>query len=613
MQGKGTEREVGRTRLLLAKGAYSLIADGVVATTQKVARKIRMRKPISQAEFMKKPLYTRRELAEQAKHAFDQDVTFSIITPLHNTPPAFLREMIDSVLAQTYGKWELCLADGSDAGHGDVQDICRSYAKRDTRIRYQKLDQNLGIAGNSNACIEMATGDFLALLDHDDILHPAALFCTMEAICNQDADLVYTDEVTFSSPSRADVRRIHFKPDYAPDNLLANNYFRHFTAFKRSLLDACGAFREGYDGSQDHELMLRLANAARSIVHIPKVLYYWRAYEQSTALATDVKLRAAPASTKAVSDYLAAQGIEASVEQAKGISSIYRISYPLPTPRPKVSIIIPNYDHVDDLRCCIESIRRKTTYAPYEIIIAENNSTKLETFEYYEQLVTECDDVKVVFWPGEFNWAAINNFAIASASGEYLLLLNNDIEVISENWIEEMLMFAQRPDVGVVGAMLYYPDDTIQHAGVILGMKDVAAHAFAHVKRGNPGYAGRLSYAQNLSAVTGACMLMRKDVCDQVGGIDESFPVNYNDVDLCLRMREAGYLVVWTPYAELYHYESKSRGTPKTPEEQAERLVEATRFKRRWQDLFDKGDPYFNPNLSLEFYFFAPKNRKYED
>ena len=608
---KKFRQEAGRALRLARKGVRSLKANGVAGTALKMARILELRKPMTPSKWMKRPLYAQEELAAQRVRVFEQDVLFSIVTPLYNTPLDFLCDMIDSVLAQTYGNWELCLADGSDADHGYVQDTCLAYAKRDTRIRYRKLEENRGIAANSNASLEMATGNYVALLDHDDVLHPSALFAMMKAICNQDADLVYTDEATFASPSLDDIDFIHFKPDYAPDNLRANNYFCHFTSFKRSLLDAAGPFREGYDGSQDHELMLRLADQARTIVHIPQELYYWRMHPNSTASGVNAKPAASMAGIRAVSDYLASRGIDASVEHAKGLPSIYRISYALPSPRPKVSIIIPNYDHVDDLRACIDSIRSKTTYEPYEIIIAENNSVKLETFEYYEQLVTEDPRVVVVNWPGEFNWAAINNFAIESATGEYLLLLNNDTEVISPNWIEEMLMYAQRPDVGIVGAMLYYPDDTVQHAGVIVGMKGVAAHAFAGVERNERGYADRLCYAQDLSAVTGACVLMRKEVFEQVGGIDESFAVNYNDIDLCLRIREAGYLVVWTPFAELYHYESKSRGLPKTPEDKAARLDEALRFQERWSDILDKGDPYFNPNLSLEHTSFEPKHRIY--
>ena len=604
-----------RSRIRIALGLHSLREDGVASTAAKVLGVINRGRRVSFRKWMKTPLYTPAELEAQRSRVFEREIRFSVITPLFNTPEDFLREMIESVRAQTYSNWELCLADGSDPGHDAVRQLCLSYAEKDSRIRYRRLEKNLGIAGNSNACIEMATGDYIALLDHDDLLHPAALYNAMEAVCGRGADLVYTDEATFQSPDTRDILVIHFKPDFAPDNLLANNYICHFTCFRRSLLDRCGAFRSGYDGSQDHDLMLRLTAEADCIVHVPKVLYYWRAHPQSAAQAEENKPYASLAGIKAVRDHLRAAGIEASVELAKGIPTIYRVSYPLPSPPPKVSIIIPNRDHADDLRACVRSIREKSSYPNYELVIAENNSVEEETFACYRELSSGGGDVKILRWPGEgFNWSAINNYAVSqAASGDYLLLLNNDTEVITPDWIEQMLMYAQRPDVGAVGAMLYYPDDTVQHAGVILGMGGVAAHAFREFTRENRGYMGRLCYAQDLSAVTGACMLLRREVWEQVGGLDERFAVNFNDVDLCLRIREAGYLVVWTPYAELYHYESKSRGGNRdTPEKKARTEREIGLFKDRWQRLLEQGDPYYNPNLTLRRSDFSLQNRKYD-
>ena len=600
---------------LISVGLLSLKKEGIASTASKTIKTFRKLRRVECKEWMKTPLYTEKELQMQKTDVFNRKVLFSIVTPLYNTPERFLRDMIDSVLAQTYANWELCLADGSDNDHGYVQKICGEYSEKDSRIKFRKLEKNLGIAGNSNACIDMAGGDYISLLDHDDLLHPAALHDVMKVIDDQDAEIIYTDEATFRSPNLKEIIFIHFKPDYAPDNLLANNYICHFTSVKRCLIEECGAFREGYDGAQDHELMLRLTEKAKNIVHIPKVLYYWRASRQSTAESEGNKPFVSAAGIKTVTDHLSANGIDAKVELAKGTPTIYRVSYPLPTPLPKVSIIIPNYDHVNDLRACIASIQEKTSYPNYEIIIAENNSVELETFAYYQELSDRSDNVTIVKWPGKgFNWAAIYNYVVSQVeTGEYLLLLNNDMEVITPDWIEEMLMYAQRPDVGVVGAMLYYPDGTIQHAGVILGLGGVAGHAFHHVNRDNKGYMGRLCYAQDLSAVTGACMLMRREVWDKVGGIDERFAVNFNDVDLCMRIRETGYLIIWTPYAELYHYESKSRGGKKTTEKRVREIRENTLFRDIWFEALDKGDPYYNPNLTLRRSDFSPKDRRFED
>lgn len=613
MPGKRRVRSfLEKNKRRVALGIDSLRREGVSRTAQKVLDVFRRSTWGSYTVWMRTPLYTSEQLQAQRDQTYEKQILFSVITPLFNTPETFLREMIESVSAQTYQNWELCMADGSDTEHCYVQQICLEYSGKDSRIKYKKLEQNLGIAGNSNACIEMAEGAYISLLDHDDVLHPAALHDVMEAICKQDADLIYTDEATFQSPKLENIVVVHFKPDFAPDNLRANNYICHFTTIRRSLLDRCGAFRKGYDGAQDHDLMLRLTQAAKCIIHIPKVLYYWRASPQSTAASERSKPFASAAGIKAVKDNLTAAGIEAQVESSRGIPTIYRVSYALQSPPPKVSIIIPNYDHVSDLRTCIESIKTKTTYTNYEIIIVENNSVEAETYAFYQELSSQSDNVTVIKWPGSgFNWAAINNFAVKeAATGDYFLLLNNDTEVISPNWIEELLMHGQQPEVGVVGAMLYYPDDTIQHAGVILNLGGVAGHAFHRIQRGRVGYMGRLCYAQNYSAVTGACMLISRAVWEEVSGIDERFAVELNDIDLCLRVREAGYLVVWTPFAELYHYESKSRGQNKAADRGLAESPERQLFRSRWSKALEKGDPYYNPNLTRIRSDFSPKGDK---
>lgn len=592
---------IERCRQLIKIGLHSIVKDGPRTAMHKTKRILGIGMFISFRKWARTPLYTEEQLEERRRHRFSKDIKFSIISPLYNTPEKFLREMIESVLAQTYPDWELCMADGSDDEHSYVQQLCLEYAEKDHRIRYKKLETNLGLAGNYNACIDMAKGQYISILDHDDILHPAALHDVMIPICKEDADFIYTDEMTFISPNLQDISLIHFKPDYAPDNLRANNYICHFTSISKVLIERCGAFREGFDGSQDHELFLRLTDEAEHIVHVPKPLYYWRAHAESTASSVSNKSYAGEAGVRAVKSYLDAAGIRAQVESIDQMPTLYRVSYEIESAEPMISIIIPNCEHVDDLKTCIESIEEKTTYSNYEIIIAENNSRDPGVFRYYEMIKNRYGNVSVVFCPVEgFNWAEINNYAIReAASGEYILLLNNDMELITPDWLQELLMHAQRPEVGMAGAKLYFPDGTIQHAGVILGLGGVAAHTFHHIRRDERGYMNRLSYTQDLSAVTGACMLMRRTVFEEVGGIDENFSVGYNDIDLCLKVREKGYLIVWTPFAELYHYESKSRGLAVTEEELAQARYEKVYFFSKWNKEIEEGDPYYNPNLSL--------------
>ncbi len=541
---------------------------------------------------------------EQADHVFSRQACISILVPLYNTPAQYLREMIESVLGQTYANWELCLADASDMPDvaDAVQAICRDYLARDQRIKYQRLEQNAGIAANTNHCLEMATGDHFALLDHDDVLHPSALFEVMRAICEQDADMVYTDEITFTNdPNKG--YNAHFKPNFSPDTLRSYNYITHLTVFNRQLQEKVGQLRSGFDGSQDYDLILRLSEKACNIIHIPKILYYWRAHPQSVAAGIEAKTYAIDAAKRALSEHLQRVGLRGQVRDA-AIPTVYRIEYELEIGQedaaaPLVSIIIPNKDHVDDLDTCLKSIAEKTSYAHYQIVIVENNSTEERTFEYYRSL-QKMPNIEVITWVGAFNFSAINNYAAQKASGEYLLFLNNDTEVITPDWIEQMLMFAQRADVGAVGAKLYYPDDTIQHAGVILGIGGVAGHSHKNYPRHAFGYVSRLQLAQNMSAVTAACLMVRRRLFEQVEGFDLGYSVAFNDVDFCMRLREAGYLNVFTPFAELYHHESKSRGREDTLEKQKRFSAEIARFKERWGRELAAGDAYYNPNLSLE-------------
>lgn len=545
------------------------------------------------------PSVAEREKEETT--VFPKDVTFSILVPLYNTPERFLREMIESVTAQTYGKWELCLADGSDDAHDFVGRICQEYRQKDSRIKYQKLVKNEGISGNTNECYKMATGNYIALFDHDDLLHPCVLFAYMQAICEKDADYIYCDEATFKGNSINHMITMHFKPDYAPDNLLANNYICHFSVFSRELLESGELFRSQFDGSQDHDMILRLTAKAKHIVHIPRILYYWRSHKGSVASSIDAKTYAIDAAKGAVADHLTKLGYRNfEIESTRAFATIFRIKYEL-TSRPLVSIIIPNKDHVDDLSRCVESIINLSTYDNYEIVIVENNSETAEIRTYYEE-ISRHPRVQVVEYKGDFNYSKINNFGVQYAKGEYLLLLNNDTEVITPDWMEELLMYAMRKDVGVVGAKLYYPDKTIQHAGIVIGLgaHRTAGHTHYRIPEANVGYMGRLCYAQDVTAVTGACMMVSKALYEELGGLDESFTVALNDVDFCLRVRGKGFLNIFTPFAELYHYESKSRGSDKKDERALRYQQESDRFRVKWADALAKGDPYYNPNFSLD-------------
>ncbi|MCH5279901.1 MAG: glycosyltransferase family 2 protein [Lachnospiraceae bacterium] len=538
-----------------------------------------------------------QELQAQRGHQFKNPRKFSIVVPLYNTPELYLRKMIESALSQTYENLELCLVDASDKKHSFVKDICKEYCYYDARIVYKKLKKNMGIADNTNVALQISTGDYIVLFDHDDFLHPSALFEVMKAIEEKGADFVYTDENTFHE-TIDDAYQPHFKPDFSPDYLRAINYICHLTAFSRELYEHVGGFRREFDGSQDYDMILRLTEEAEQIVHIPKILYFWRAHSASVAMDINAKRYCLDSAKKALEEHLNRIGLDGVVEDNTYDSS-YRIRYQLQG-MPLVSILIPNKDHVKDLRRCLESIREKTTYKNYEIIIVENNSEQEETFAYYKEL-ENAEDIRVVIWEDEFNYSAINNYGATFAKGEYLLLLNNDMEVITPEWLEEMLMFVQREDVGAAGAKLYYANDTIQHAGAILGIGGVAGHSHKYFPKNEPGYFFRLAVAQNLSAVTAACLMIKKSLFDDLGGLDEQYRVAFNDIDLCVRIRKKGYLIVFTPYAELYHYESISRGAEDTPEKVKRFNGEVDRFKSKWGKELEDGDPYYNPNLTLVY------------
>lgn len=526
----------------------------------------------------------------------------SILVPLWNNEPEFQKEMLDSVMNQTYQNWELCLADGSDDAHSYMGEISKEYAARSNgRIVYKKLEKNEGISGNTNACLAMATGEFIGLLDQDDILHPSTLYEYVKAINEKDADYIYCDETTFKSGNIDHMLTMHFKPDYAPDNLRANNYICHFSVFKRDLLQGAELFRSQFDGSQDHDMILRLTDAAQNVVHVPKLLYYWRCHATSVASNIEAKPYAIEAARGAVAENLRSHGFKNfQITSTRAFETIFKIRYQI-IGSPRISIVILNKDHVMDLKRCISSIEEKSTYDNYEIVVVENNSETKEIKDYYE-LLKDDPRVKVVTYTGSFNYSAINNFGVKETTGEYILLLNNDTQVITVNWMEEMLMYAQREDVGAVGAKLYYGDKTIQHAGVVIGLgaHRTAGHTHYKQHRENLGYMGRLCYAQDVTAVTGACLLVKKSLFEKVGGLDESFAISLNDVDFCLKLRKLGLLNVFTPFAELYHFESISRGLDDQGEKAERYSRESAHFRDKWKKELQQGDPYYNPNFSLD-------------
>ena len=587
-------------------------ARGVI---KKVQYKIREKQAVKGYGTASFPDKEERARQEKESAAFQNRVLFSILVPLYNTPEEYLRDMLDSVLNQTYDNWQLCLADGSDDAHAYVGKVVAEYRSRSEnlakRIAYKKLDKNGGISYNTNQCLELAKGEYIAPFDHDDYLHPSVLYEYAKVINEQGADYLYCDETTFRESNLNHFVTIHFKPDYAIDNLRANNYICHLSCFDRKLLEGEELYRSEFDGSQDHDMILRLTDKARKIVHVPKLLYYWRSHAGSTAGNIAAKTYAIDAAKGAVADHLRRHGFaNFKITSTRAFETIFKITYEIQGD-PLVSIVIANRDHAQDLKRCLTSIFEKSTYENYEIIIVENGSTEEETKRYYKEVTSGPykDRVSVVeykYAEGEtFNYSRINNFGVSKARGEYILLLNNDTEVISLNWIEELLMYAQRDDVACVGGKLYYPDKTIQHAGIVIGLgaHRTAGHVHYRQRRENLGYMGRLCYAQNMSAVTGACLMVKKHIYDELGGLDETFEVSLNDVDFCLRCRQKNYLNVFTPFAELYHYESLSRGSDvEDPHsENAKRYDrEAEHFRTRWKEVIERGDPYYNPNFTLD-------------
>lgn len=532
---------------------------------------------------------------------------FSIAVPVFRTPAKFLCEMIESVRSQSFPFWELCLAN-ADPEDREVAEILERYCREDRRIRVKNLKENKGISENTNAALAMARGEFVGLLDHDDLLAPDALY-EMAARLEKDEgiDVFYTDEDKVTT-DLSEHFQPHLKPDFNLDLLRSNNYICHFFVVRREIAERIGGFRPEFNGAQDYDFIFRCTEQAEKIVHIPRILYHWRVHSASTADNPASKMYAYEAGKRAIEGNLERSGVRGVVSLRQDYG-FYDVHYPVEG-EPLVSILIPNKDQKETLMHCIRSVLETSTWKNLEILIIENNSEREETFACYRELEKD-PRIRILTYPGKtFNYSAINNFGVQQAKGEYLLFLNNDIEVITPDWIEQMLGNCQRPEVGIVGAKLYYPDNTIQHAGIIIGIGGIAGHAFLGLARAKSGYLHKASLQMDYSAVTAACMMMKAEAFRKAGGFEEKLTVAFNDVDLCLRTVEQGWLVVYDPHVEMYHYESKSRGAEDS-EEKLRRFQQEIEFMRtRWIRLLKDGDPNYNPNLTLSKWNYSLRGRR---
>lgn len=587
------------------KGIHYAKTKGIPALSSKAFHKlVRERKPIVYEKWLRNHLPNNKELERQSKEIFKLKPKFSIVVPLYRTPEKYLKELVESVQKQTYGEWELCLSDGSGL-ESPLDEILQSLQKADNRIKVITHEEKLRISENTNEAIRIATGEYLVFADHDDILTPNALYECAKAINNNPLiEILYSDEDKMSMDGNQYFQP-HMKPDFNLDLLCTVNYICHLFVVRKSIIETAGLLRPEYDGAQDYDFAFRCIESSKVIYHVPKILYHWRSHENSTSENPESKLYAFDAGQRAIEAHYKRIGISARVEKGEYLG-LYRTHF-IRSYDPLVSIIIPNKDHKEDLQRCINKIEACSTYKNYEYIIVENNSEDKETFDYYKSLEKSNPKVRIIYYKGEFNYSAINNYGAKFANGEYYLLLNNDTEIINDDCLEEMLGYCMRSDVGAVGARLYYEDETIQHAGVVIGFGGIAGHCFVQQKRKATGYCHRIICAQNYSAVTAACMMVKRSVFEDVGGLTEDLAVAFNDIDLCMKIRKAGFLIVYNPYAELYHYESKSRGLEDTPEKVARFNKEISIFEKRWPEILKNGDPYYNPNLTLESQDFSLK------
>lgn len=536
-----------------------------------------------------------QELENQRKTKFKDMPKISIVVPMYNTPEKYFEELLESVKNQTYENWELCLADGSPE---EAEYISKLIEPLGEKIKYKFLNENKGISGNSNEALKLVTGDYIALLDHDDIIPIFALYEIVKTINeNPEVDFIYTDEDKILEEKDKRISP-HFKQDFAIDTLRSYNYICHFSIFKKELMDKLKGFNSEFDGSQDYDLILRATENAKCIVHIPKILYHWRINNNSVASGASAKPYAYVAAKKAILSSIERHGIKgAKVEDSK-IIGLYKIKYPV-NGEPRISIIIPNKDHKKDLKRCIKSIQ-KSTYKNYEIIIVENNSTQKDIFRYYKKLDTN-NNIKIKECNLEsFNYSKLNNFGASISTGEYFVFLNNDTKIITKDWLETIIGNCQREEIGAIGAKLIYRNRKIQHAGVVLNLTGIAGHVNWNEKSRKPGYFGRIMIQQNVSSVTGALLGISRKVFEEIKGFDETFPVAYNDVDLCLKILDIGKLITYNPYIEAYHFESKSRGYEDTKEKQERLKNEENKLKSKWPKYFEKTDKYYNPNLSTD-------------
>lgn len=550
-----------------------------------------------------------KELQKMKQITFDKEPLISVVVPMYNTNEKYFEELVESMQNQIYKRWELCLADGSSEKNPKFEDI----ASRDNRIFYKFLNQNKGISGNSNEALKMANGKYITLLDHDDLLAPTSLFEFVKTI-NEDnePDFMYSDEDKIND--NGERYNPFFKPDYSPETLSVHNYITHQIMFKKELLDKVGMFDEGFNGAQDYDLVLRLVENSRSIIHISKILYHWRASQGSTADNADSKPYAFEAGRRAVESHIRRIGLEGKVENGQDIPGVYKITYDI-VGNPKVSILIPNKDGIKYLKTCIKSILKLTTYNNYEIVIIENNSENKSTFDYYEKIKNHPKIKILEYKEKEFNYSKIINFGVENTDGDYILQLNNDTKLITPNWLELFIGYAQQKSIGAIGARLYYKDKSLQHAGIATGIAGTAGALLVNLEYGKHAYYGFEAITRNVSAVTGACLFARRSIYKEVGYMDEEkFKVAFNDVDFCLKILEKGYRIVYNPYIELYHFESKTRGYDDLDSNKKARFdKEAEEFKNKWKRVLSKPDKYYNRNFDRNKVDFSiePEEIKY--
>lgn len=541
------------------------------------------------------------KLEEQKNYKFEKNPKISVVVPMYNTDETFFKELVESLKNQTYSNFELCLADGSENENSNFKQYLE-----DDRIKYKFLNSNKGISENTNEAISLATGDYVGFLDHDDLLSFDALFEVVKTINQQDEpDFIYSDEDKIDE--NYERFEPYFKPDFSPETLECNNYITHFVVVKRSLLEEVGKLDSKFNGAQDFDFVLRATEKARKIVHISKILYHWRVHKSSTANVADSKPYAYEAGKKVVEEHLKRTNKNGIVEFGQDIPGVYKIKYEVED-NPKVSILIPNKDHIELLKKCIDSILKLTTYDNYEIVIIENNSEKEETFKYYTE-ISRNEKVKILDYTKtlkkqdkiEFNYSKLINYGVKKVNGDFVLQLNNDTKILTPDWLELFIGYAQNKEIGAVGARLYYEDKTIQHAGIIVGLSGIAGNALVNLPYGKHAYFGREAATRNVSAVTGACLFARRELYKEVGYMDEkNFKVAFNDVDFCLKLLQKGYRVVYNPYIELIHYESKSRGYEYSKEQEERFEKESNNFKEKWKEFLENKDPYYNKNFTLK-------------